>query len=117
MNIAMIRPRIGSKRLPQKELRQIEGIPLIALATHKYKELKKFDEIWINCEHTAFSEIAESGRVNFRYLPEKLGSDTATSKQFVCEFFTNHACVHLSRNLTGSNELPRVSLGRKQAIT
>lgn len=95
MKIAMIPARMGSKRLPKKNLRQIEGVPLIALAVQKCKKAGVFDEIWINSEHNDFADIAKSEGVNFHHRPEELGSDTATSEQFVHEFLLNHSCGHL----------------------
>jgi CMP-N-acetylneuraminic acid synthetase len=95
MKIAMIPARMGSKRLPKKNLREIDGVPIIALAARKCIQAGIFDEIWINSEHPDFGSIAKSEGVKFHQRPQELGSDSATSEQFVHEFLTKHKCDHL----------------------
>ena len=58
--IAMIPARMGSQRLPKKNLAPIDGVPLITQAIRKCKAAGLFDEIWVNSEHPAFGEIAEA---------------------------------------------------------
>jgi CMP-N-acetylneuraminic acid synthetase len=91
----MIPARMGSKRLAKKNLREIQGVPLITLAVRKCKDAGIFDEIWINSEHPDFGTIARAEGVRFHQRPEELGGDAATSEQFVHEFLTKHECDHL----------------------
>lgn len=92
MNIAMIPARMGSQRLKQKNLRELDGLPLIARAIRKCKAAGVFDEIWVNSEHDAFGEIARAEGVGFHKRPEVLANNVATSEQFVYEFFQTHRC-------------------------
>lgn len=93
--VAMIPARMGSQRLKQKNLRELDGVPLIVRAVRKCKESSVFDEIWVNSENTAFQKYAEEEGVFFHKRPEELGSNTATSEDFVYEFFKSRDCSHL----------------------
>ena len=93
--IAMIPARMGSQRLKQKNLRELDGVPLITRAIRKCKEVSVFDEIQVNSEHPHFGEIAEQEGVLFHRRPEALGNNTATSEQYIHEFLKNHDCEFL----------------------
>ena len=95
MKIAMIPARLGSQRLKQKNLREIEGAPMIAWAIRKCKMAGCFDEIWVNSEADVFGEIACTEGVNFHKRPEELANNVATSEQFVYEFLTRRSCEYL----------------------
>ena len=91
----MIPARMGSQRLEKKNLRQLDGVPLITRAIRKCERAGVFDEIWVNSEHPAFGEIAEAEGAYFHHRPEQFGSNAATSEQFVHEFLGKHACDYL----------------------
>jgi len=93
--VAMIPARMGSQRLKQKNLRELGGVPLITRAIHKCLAAGVFDEIWVNSEHSTFGEIAAQEGVRFHQRPAELASNTATSEQFVYEFFKAHPCDYL----------------------
>jgi CMP-N-acetylneuraminic acid synthetase len=93
--IAMIPARMGSQRLKRKNLRELDGVPLITRAIRKCKDAGCFDEIWVNSENIEFRDIADQEGVNFHQRPEYLGDNAATSEQFVNEFFENHDCDYL----------------------
>lgn len=93
--IAMIPARMGSQRLAKKNLRILQGLPLIVHAIRKCAATGMFDEIWVNSEDAAFAPIAEAEGVGFHQRPAELGSDTATSEDFVTEFFRTHDCVRM----------------------
>lgn len=92
MLIAMIPARMGSQRLKQKNLRELAGVPLVTRAIRKCKEAGVFDEIWVNSEHPAFGDIAQAEGVGFHRRPQVLGSDEATSEQYLAEFLQKHPC-------------------------
>ena len=93
--IAMIPARMGSQRLKKKNLRELNGIPLITRAIRRCKDAGCFDEIWVNSENIEFKLIADNEGVNFHQRPEHLGDDKATSEQFVHEFLEVHECSYL----------------------
>ncbi len=91
----MIPARMGSQRLARKNLRSLSGVPLINRAIRKCRAAGVFDQIWVNSEHPTFGEIAAAENVRFHQRPETLGSDIATSEEFVREFLQAHACEYL----------------------
>ena len=90
--ISMIPARMGSKRLTAKNLRELDGQPLLARAVGKCLAAATFDEIWVNSEHEAFAEIAAAHGVGFHRRPAELASDTTTSEEFIDEFLQAHPC-------------------------
>jgi CMP-N-acetylneuraminic acid synthetase len=88
----MIPARMGSQRLKQKNLRELAGVPLIVRAIRKCRAAGVFDEIWVNSEHPDFGPLAEAEGASFHRRPEALGSNMATSEQYVYEFLKAHPC-------------------------
>lgn len=90
--IGMIPARMGSQRLKKKNLRELAGIPLITRAIRKCISSGIFDEVWVNSEDPSFAPIAAAEGVGFHQRPADLGSNTATSEQYIFEFLENHSC-------------------------
>jgi CMP-N-acetylneuraminic acid synthetase len=86
--IAMIPARIGSKRVPQKNLRMIDGQPLISYSVDSAIKSDVFDEVYINSDADIFSTIASNMGINFYRRPEYLGSDETNNDQFVSDFIS-----------------------------
>lgn len=93
--IAMIPARMGSKRLAKKNLRELNGIPLIDRAIKKCLSARIFDEIWVNSEDIAFKRYAELNDVEFHHRAKQLGDDEATSEDYIAEFLEKNYCSHL----------------------
>lgn len=91
--VAMIPARMGSQRLPKKNLAPLNGEPLIVHAIRKSKASALFDEIWVNSENDYFKTLADQEGVGFHHRPERLGDNSATSEQFVREFLDHHDCT------------------------
>jgi CMP-N-acetylneuraminic acid synthetase len=94
-SLALIPARMGSQRLPKKNLRNLGGFPLITHAIRKAKAASVFDEIWVNSEHPVFGEIALAEGVQFHQRPEHLGGHQTTSEEYILEFLECHACDYL----------------------
>lgn len=90
--LAMIPARMGSQRLTRKNMRKLGGVPLITRAIRKCVAAGVFDAIWVNSEHPDFGAVARAEGVQFHQRPQALGSDQATSEQFVAEFLRTHPC-------------------------
>jgi CMP-N-acetylneuraminic acid synthetase len=88
IKVAMIPARMGSQRLKQKNLQEIDGTPIIAWAIRKCKSAGCFDAVYVNSEHEAFGEIAAQEGVLFHRRPAELANNIATSEQFVYEFMS-----------------------------
>jgi CMP-N-acetylneuraminic acid synthetase len=92
MNVAMIPARMGSQRLARKNLREIGGVSLAAIAIRKCVRAGVFDEIWVNAEDDVFREIAEEEGVAFHKRPAELADNAATSEQYLFEFLKAREC-------------------------
>lgn len=85
--IAMVPARMGSQRLPKKNLRELAGVSLIVRAIRKCHAAGCFDAVYVNSEDAAFGPIAASEGAYFYQRSEALGSNSATSEDFVTDFF------------------------------
>lgn len=93
--IAMIPARLGSKRIPQKNIRLLQGKPLLQYAIDASISSQCFDEVWVNSESELVGELAVSCGARFHKRPEELSTDTATNQEFTAEFLTKHLCDYV----------------------
>ena len=100
--IGMIPARLWSKRVKKKNLRLIDGIPLIQYIVNAAKDSSLLDEIYINSESTQFEGIAKESDIKFYLRPEELSSDTATNDDFALDFINNVECDILVQLLATS---------------
>ncbi len=84
--IAMIPARLGSKRIPKKNLRFLGDKILIQWVGEACKKAGVFDEIYINSEGDIFETIAKNMGVKFYKRDESLASDSATNDDFGLDF-------------------------------
>lgn len=87
--VCMIPARLGSKRVKNKNLRLINGKPLISYIIETVKQCACFDEIYLNSEAEIFGEIAEEYGINFYQRPEEFSTDSSTNDEFALEFMQN----------------------------
>jgi len=87
--ICMIPARLGSKRIKKKNLRLIDGKPLICYVLDSVAKCQCFDEVYINSEAPIFAEIAKTYGFDFYKRPEHLSSDQATNDAFCYDFMQN----------------------------
>lgn len=102
--VAMIPVRLGSKRVPNKNLRMIDGRPLvwyIANAVIQSGQFKKSD-IYINSESEVFKTLADSLGINFYLRPDEFATDTATNDDFALDFIQNIQCETMFQFLATS---------------
>ena len=90
--IAMIPARMGSQRLPKKNLALLDGTPLIVHAIRKCQATGLFDEVWVNSEHPDFGVIAAAEGARFYRRRDELGNDSTTSEEFIADFLQEHPC-------------------------
>ena len=93
--IAMIPARLGSQRLKQKNLLEIDGTPIVKRAMLKAKSMDCFDEVWANSDADQIGKLAAEAGVPFHKRPEALAGPDTTSEDFVYEFLQNHPCDYL----------------------
>lgn len=90
--IAMVPARYGSKRVVNKNLRTINGVPLIEYILKTISAVKCFDEVYVNSEHLAFETIAKKFDFKFHHRPQDLALDSSTNDEFGYEFLVAHQC-------------------------
>lgn len=84
--IAMIPARLGSQRVPKKNLRLLNGKPLLSYAIEAAKNAGVFDEIYVNSEADILGEIAQEYGVQFYKRPPEFASNTANNDDFAYDF-------------------------------
>ncbi len=90
--VAMIPARLESKRIKNKNLRLLDGKPLVCHVAEKCKQAKVFDEIYINSEADVIQSIADEYGVKFYKRAMHLASDDATNDMFAFDFIKHVGC-------------------------
>jgi CMP-N-acetylneuraminic acid synthetase len=87
--IAMIPARLGSQRIPKKNIRLINGKPLITYVIETAKKAGVFHEIYVNTESDIIGEIAIKSGVKFYKRPEEHASNASSNDDFAYDFVKN----------------------------
>ncbi len=90
--IAEIPVRLGSKRVPKKNLRLINGKPMVAYAVEAAKASKYLEDVYINSESEILKKLANELGVKFYKRKEELAKDEVTSDEFNYDFLQNNDC-------------------------
>ena len=77
--LAVIPARGGSKRLPNKNILDLNGKPLIAWSIEAAKKSKKIDDVVVTSDSEKILNIAKQYNVKAIKRPDFLASDTATT--------------------------------------
>lgn len=93
--IAMIPARMGSRRIPKKNIRFMLDKPLIQYPIDLAIKSKEFDSIWVNTESEKLGVACEKMGAKFHLRPPELSNDTATNRDFVYEFLQKHDCDYV----------------------
>ena len=67
--VGMIPARLGSTRVKNKNLRLINGKPLIQFVLDAAMKSMNLDEVYVNSESTIFKKIAENSGAKFYQRP------------------------------------------------
>ncbi len=85
-NLAIIPARSGSKGLKDKNIKLLNGKPLIAYSIEAAKESNLFDEIMVSTDSKEYAEIAKEWGAKVPFFRSKeLSDDTASSWDVVKE--------------------------------
>ena len=90
--IAEIPARYGSKRVPNKNLKLLNGRPLITYAIEAAKESKLISEIYVNTESDEIGNIALRMGVNYYKRKPELAEDHISSDEFSYDFLKKTDC-------------------------
>jgi len=87
MNIAIIPARAGSKRIPNKNIKPLRGIPAIAYAVKSARETGLFSNIYVSTDSLEIAEIATSYGAAVPDLRDpNLSDDYATTLSVISDF-------------------------------
>lgn len=93
--IVMIPARMGSKRIPKKNIRILHGKPLIQYPIDLARGSGLCNEVWVNTEDELLGRAVERMGGKFHRRPQELASDTATNREFTYEFMQRHPCDYV----------------------
>jgi CMP-N-acetylneuraminic acid synthetase len=82
--VAVIPARAGSKRVPNKNLREVNGKPLIAHTIQQAKKVSSLDRSIVSTESEEIRAVSERFGADVPFeRPQELATDTATSAEVV----------------------------------
>ena len=87
--VGEIPARLGSKRIEQKNLRLLNGKPLITYAIEAAKQATTLSEIYVNSESDVIGNIAKANGVHFYKRRLELSEDHIVSDEFNYDFLKN----------------------------
>lgn len=93
--IAMIPARLGSKRIPKKNIRYMWDKPLIQYPIDLCLNSGLFESVWVNTESLELGKIVQTLGAKFHERPKELAGDTATNRDFTYEFMQKHECDYV----------------------
>lgn len=93
--IAMIPARLGSKRIPKKNLRFLGEKPLIQYPIDLALQIPEFESVWVNTESEELGKAIEGMGAKFHRRPEEFSADTCTNREFTYHFMQNHECDYV----------------------
>lgn len=89
--VALIPARGRSKRIPRKNIRLLNNIPLIG---YPIQTLKKsiINEVWVSTDDDEIAEIAKEFNVKILKRPKELASDLSSTESVIKHFLNNVEC-------------------------
>ncbi len=93
--IGMIPARMGSKRIPLKNIRYLGDKALIQYPIDLALKSELLDEVWVNTEEEKLGQIAVRLGAKFHRRPTELATDKATNREFTYEFLKTHECDYV----------------------
>lgn len=93
--IVQIPVRLGSKRVPKKNLRLLNGIPMVSYSILESKKSKFISKIILNSEGALMKKISDEQGIEFYNRPTHLLGDDTTQDEFNYDFLINHDCENM----------------------
>ncbi len=90
--VAMIPARLGSQRIPKKNLRLLGDKVLTQWVGESCKKTDIFDDIYINSESDIFNDIALDIGIKFYKRDDELATSSASNDDFGLDFMNNIDC-------------------------
>lgn len=90
-SIAIITARIGSKRIPKKNIREFCGKPILIYSIEAALHAEIFDEVMVSTDSEEIAEIAEKAGAKVPFLrSEKTSGDFATTADVILEVLEHY---------------------------
>lgn len=93
--IAMIPARLGSKRIPKKNLRYLGDKPLIQYPIDLALQIPEFESVWVNTESEELGRAVQTMGAQFHKRPEEFSADHCTNREFTYHFMCHHECDYV----------------------
>ena len=89
-NIALIPLRGGSKGIPGKNLKELNGKPLCSYAINAALNSKKIDEVWVSSDDKTIIDFIklEFPKVKIRRRPAEFATDTASTESVILDLIS-----------------------------
>jgi len=104
LNVVSIPARSGSKRLKNKNIKKINGVPLLAYSIRFAKQLAGIDRVFVNTDSPEYAAIAREYGAETPFLrPANQASDTAClgdALSLLCEYLHKEEEVLIAKCLT-----------------
>lgn len=90
--LAYIPARLGSERVQRKNLRLLNGQPLIAYAIQALQATTSFEQSFVNTESEEIAAIAHQYGMDVHHRPTALAANTTCTDEIVIEFLERNPC-------------------------
>jgi len=118
MNLAVIPARVGSKRIPLKNIKNFNGKPIISWSIEVALKSKIFDKVIVSTDNSEIKEIAIKNGAEVPFIrPKKLADDTTPTapviKHAITELeqlgftYKNICCIYPCAPFINSNDLKK----------
>lgn len=94
--VVVVPARLGSTRVKVKNLRLLNGKPLIEFILDSLKRTQSLTNIYINSESDYFRIIAERNNVKFYKRPENLATSQSLIDEYIYDFVKNENPSYLA---------------------
>lgn len=90
--IGYIPARLGSVRVPVKNLRLLNGHPLISYAIKALQGTSRLDDIVVNTESDIIANVAQEYGMRHYLRPTHLAGSSASTDEIVIDFLKHNSC-------------------------
>lgn len=91
-NIALIPLRGGSKGIPRKNLKEINGSPLCSYSINAALRAERIHEVWVSSDNQEIIDFVKSEfpKVKIRIRPGEFATDTATTESVILDLINSN---------------------------
>lgn len=114
--IAIIPARGGSKRIPRKNIKKFQGVPMIERTILMAKQSQLFDEIIVSTDDAEIRAIGESLQISVHKRSQALADDFATTVEVISNIVSENLIRNLSKGTVVVCLYPVTPLLRYQRI-